>query len=307
MDGILIVDKPLGPTSFDVVARVRRAAGQKRVGHAGTLDPNASGVLVVCLGNATRIVEYLMNGRKGYRATAVFGIETDSEDATGQVVQTRDASHVTREMVERVLPKFTGRIMQIPPMVSAVHHNGERLYDLARKGQVVEREPRPVEIDRIDLIDFQPGANPVLTLDVECSKGTYIRTLCADIGRELGCGGHMSALVRTHVGEFRMEDAVSLEVIENMGAAGRLSELLRSADDALGEMPSVDVPSADVLRVLNGVTLSYAGVELPKGAAVRMHGPGGEFLAIGYVLESGESGTAVKPEKVFEKAESFAT
>ena len=209
MDGILSVDKPAGPTSHDIVARIRRITGVKRVGHAGTLDPMATGVLIVCLGDARRIVEYLADWRKSYRATAILGVETDTEDASGEVVGGSDCSRVARSDVDAVIPRFVGRIMQVPPMVSAVHHEGRRLYDLAREGRTVERSPRPVEVLSINIVSFEPGERACLVLDVVCSGGTYIRTLCMDIGRALGCGAHMSSLVRTAVGPFRVADAVT--------------------------------------------------------------------------------------------------
>ena len=298
MDGILNVNKPSGPTSHDIVALVRKATGIKRVGHAGTLDPIATGVLVVCLGNATRIVEYLMDWRKSYRATAIFGAETDTEDATGKVTNETDCSHLTRDDLEAVLPKFTGEIMQVPPMVSAVHHEGKRLYEIARAGRVVERAPRPVEIYSLNLVDFTPGTSPSAILDVECSKGTYIRTLCADIGKALDCGAYMSALVRTAVGRFRVEDAVSLETTEE---EGRLAEFLIPIDEALADMPEVHVSEENGHRIANGVMLpveALSRAELPQiGIPVRIKSPSG-LIAVGRLcLEKGR--VMLKPDKVF--------
>jgi len=300
MDGVLNVNKPCGPTSHDVVALIRRVARVKRVGHAGTLDPLATGVLIVCLGSATRIIEYLGDWRKKYRATAVLGIETDTEDATGQVTREADCSKVTREMIENVVPRFTGEIMQIPPMVSAVHHEGRRLYDLAREGKVVEREPRPVEVYSLDLVGFEPGKNASFTFDVECSSGTYVRTLCSDIGRALGCGAHMSALARTAVGRFRVEDAVSLEVIEQKAAEVALVELLHSMDEVLDDMPSVEVSRDDAERIANGVVLPAERLSLSQapGAPLRVHDPDGRLIAIG-ILRQADYGLELKPEKVF--------
>lgn len=303
MDGVLNVNKPSGPTSHDVVARIRHAAGVKRVGHAGTLDPLATGVLIVCLGNATRIVEYLRDWRKKYRATAVLGVETDTEDATGAVTRESDASEVTREMIEEAKPRFVGTIMQIPPMVSAVHHEGRRLYDLAREGKVVEREPRPVEVYSLTLVGFEPGKNASFAFDVECSSGTYVRTLCADIGRALGCGAHMSSLVRTAVGRFRVEDAVSLEAAEQKAAENTLAELLHSMDEVLDDMPSVQLSSDDAERIANGVVLSAERLSacggLPSpGAPLRVQDPDGRLIAIG-ILRQADYGLELKPEKVF--------
>ena len=305
MDGVLNVNKPAGPTSHDIVARIRQAARLKRVGHGGTLDPAASGVLLVCLGNATRIVEYLMDWRKSYRAGLVLGAETDTEDQTGRILREADCSHLTRETLEAVLPRFTGRISQVPPMVSALHQKGRRLYELARSGEIVERAPRSVEIYSLRLLSFEPGAKAEAVLEVECSRGTYVRTLCADIGRALDCGAHMSSLVRLAVGRFRLEDAVSLETAEEKAAAGRLSDILHTIDEVLDEMPPVGVLEADVERVTNGVMIPADRLprqtgELPTtGEPIRIHAPDGRLLAIGRFrhLPSGE--TVLKPDKVF--------
>ena len=238
MDGVLNIRKPGGPTSHDVVDEVRRIFEQKKVGHAGTLDPMATGVLVVCLGRATRIVEYLMGAPKEYRARMALGISTDTQDATGAVTGERDASPVTREAFEEAAAAFVGEIEQVPPMISALKHGGRPLYKLARDGITVERAPRTVTIHSIEVIGFQPGvggqepgaegASPSLLLEAEirvrCSSGTYIRTLCADIGEKLGCGAHMTALERTSVGRFRIEDSVTLEELCRASSEGRMGK-----------------------------------------------------------------------------------
>lgn len=305
MDGVLNVNKPSGPTSHDVVARIRRATRERRVGHAGTLDPAASGVLVVCLGNATRIVEYLMDWPKAYRASAVIGAETDTEDQTGCILRETDCSHVTREMAEAVLARFVGKTLQVPPMVSAVHHKGRRLYELARAGRVVERAPRPVEVYSLRLVDFSPGAKAAVVLDIECSRGTYVRTLCADIGRALDCGAYMSSLIRTAVGPFRLEDAVSIETVEEKAAAGRLGDIIHTIDEALGDMPSVSVSEDDVARITNGVPIPVERLprcngELPPiGTTVRIHAPDGRLLAIGRLRRVANGEAVLRAEKVF--------
>lgn len=206
MDGFLIVNKPAGMTSHDVVGRVRRALKQKRVGHAGTLDPDATGVLVVAVGQATRLLPHLCLEPKVYRATLGLGVATDTEDASGQLVAQADASHLTDETIRAVLPQFTGEIQQVPPMVSALHHNGQRLYDLARQGITVEREPRTITIHALEYL----GAGQ---LRVACSGGTYIRTLCKDIGEALGVPAHMASLVREAVGPYRLESALPLDAL----------------------------------------------------------------------------------------------
>ncbi len=234
MCGVLNVHKPAGMTSHDVVGQVRRLARQKRVGHAGTLDPDATGVLLVCLGAATRLSDYLAEEGKEYRAALALGATTTTEDASGEVLAETNASHITLADLQAVLPHFIGTILQIPPMVSAVHYQGQRLYALARQGITVERESRPVQIDSIALLDFTPGARAFAALDVACGKGTYIRTLCADIGSALGVGGHMAALQRTRVGRFTVADAVPLDTL----TPNTLPNYLVSPADALASLPA---------------------------------------------------------------------
>jgi tRNA pseudouridine55 synthase len=227
MDGFLLIDKPAGWTSHDVVARVRRLAGQKRVGHTGTLDPDATGVLVVCLGTATRLSEYASGYTKRYCASLALGIETDTQDASGRVVRSEDASRVSAADLEAVLPRFRGTTKQVPPMVSAVHHQGERLHDIARRGGVVEREARAVTVTSLIASDFEPGTVARATLDVECSTGTYVRTLCDDIGASLGVGGHMASLRRLSIGPFDVADAHHLDGLAAASEAGTFAELVR--------------------------------------------------------------------------------
>lgn len=296
MHGVLNVNKPSGPTSHDVVARIRRATGVKKVGHAGTLDPLASGVLLVCLGHATRIVEYLMDWPKSYRATAVFGVETDTEDSTGAIIRETDASYVTRDLIESIPPRFVGRIEQVPPMASAVHHEGKRLYDLARAGKVVEREGREVEIYSIRLIDFLPSDRPTAVLDIDCSKGTYIRTLCADIGSGLDCGAHMSALVRTGIGRFRVEDALTPDELED----GRLEEALHPIDEVLSDIPAAELTVEQAERASHGTDIPAVQVaDLPAvGKPIRLHDPEGRLLGIG-IVRVREGIPMLKPDKMF--------
>lgn len=300
MHGVLNVNKPMGPTSHDVVARIRRLSGVKRVGHAGTLDPLASGVLLVCVGQATRIVEYLMDWRKSYRATVVFGAETDTEDSTGRRTGETDASGITEEVVRAALAGFVGPIEQVPPMVSAVHHEGRRLYELARKGEVVEREARQVEVYSITLVEFRPGAEPTAVLDVDCSKGTYIRTLCADIGRALGPGGYMSALVRTAVGRFRVDDALTPDQIEALKDDGRFEDAIHPADEVLTGMPAADLTPEQAERAAHGTEIPAVQVpNLPAvGSPVRLHDPDGRLLGIG-VVRVHRGIPMLKPDKMF--------
>ncbi|MBC7806909.1 MAG: tRNA pseudouridine(55) synthase TruB [Akkermansiaceae bacterium] len=213
VDGIVNIHKPAGMTSHDVVARVRRVLKTKRVGHAGTLDPDATGVLVVAVGQATRLLPYLPLEPKVYIARAVFGSATTSEDASGVETESADASALAEEILSAAIPQFIGDIQQIPPMVSAVHHEGKRLYELARAGITVERDARPAKIFDISLSDFTPGARAEATLHVSCGSGTYIRTLCADLGKSVGLPAHMKTLVRTAVGHFTLGNAVGWETL----------------------------------------------------------------------------------------------
>ncbi len=209
LDGVLVVDKPAGMTSHDVVQVVRRVVGQRRVGHTGTLDPDATGVLVVCLGRAARLVQYLQAGRKTYAATMVLGRETSSQDASGEVLSDVDASHVDEHAVCVAMTRFQGDIEQVPPMVSALKVDGERLHEKARRGETVERDPRPVTIHDLVLEDFRPGRQPEVSFLVTCSAGTYVRTLAHDIGQLLGVGGSLTSLRRIANGPFTVDDAVS--------------------------------------------------------------------------------------------------
>lgn len=206
--GFLNIDKPLGMTSHDVVARARRAFGVRKVGHAGTLDPLATGVLVICLGRATRLSEYVMHAQKRYTARVQFGATTTTYDAEGEITTTQDAGHLTAEIVRAALPAFEGEQLQTPPMYSAIKKDGRKLYDLARAGQTVMLQPRPVRIESITLLAWEP---PVATLDVRCTSGTYIRSLAYDLGQALGVGAFLAGLRRTQSGNFLIEDALQPE------------------------------------------------------------------------------------------------
>ncbi len=292
MNGVLSIDKPAGMTSHDVVARVRRLAHLKRVGHAGTLDPDATGVLLVCLGAATRIADYLAEEGKEYQATLALGATTTTEDASGEVLTRADASRLTEQDLREVLPRFVGDIAQTPPMVSAVHHAGRRLYELAREGITVERAARTIRIDGIELIDFRPGELALATLDVACGKGTYIRTLCADIGAALGVeghvGGHMAALRRTRVGAFTVESALPLAELTEENLPG----LLVSASDALRRFPAHRVnDEAELDAVRHGRSLVSA---ISPANVVRIVSGENELLALGRA-----DGERLHPFKVF--------
>ena len=288
MNGVLNIDKPAGMTSHDVVARIRRLAHLKRVGHAGTLDPDATGVLLVCLGTATRLSDFLADEGKEYRATLALGATTTTEDASGEVLTRADAGHLSPADLAAVLPRFVGDVSQIPPMVSAVHHEGRRLYELAREGVTVERAARTIRIDAIRLLDFTPGEAASATLDVACGKGTYIRTLCADLGAALGVGGHMATLRRTRVGGFRLDTATPLADLTEEGLPGRL--VLPA--DALGEMPVHPLATeADEDAVRHGRALPS---HLTADTVARILDAQGALLALGRA-----DGEQLHPFKVF--------
>ena len=307
MDGVLNVHKTTGPTSHDVVDQIRRLFGQKKVGHAGTLDPMASGVLVVCLGKATRVVEHLMATRKEYRAGITLGCSTDTQDSTGAVIARSDASNVTREAFEKAASGFVGRIEQVPPMVSAIKHQGKRLYKIAREGKTIERKPRKVDVYSIEVLAFEPGPRSEAEMLVECGSGTYIRTLCADIGSALGCEAHMSMLQRTKVGRFRIEDSVTLARLAEAKAQGCLETSVIGISDALNDLPAVSIGADDVGRVLHGMPVgisrefgpSRQDVRWDRGQCpdVRILGPDGELIGLG-AIASEHGKTLLRPRKV---------
>ena len=276
MDGILVVNKPQGGTSHDVVGRIRRLTHQKRVGHAGTLDPMATGVLLVCLGRATRVAEYLMESDKTYRAVVRLGVETDTYDAEGQVVATHPVN-VDESDLRAALVHFVGAIDQVPPMYSALKRKGKPLYQLARQGIEVEREPRRVTIYDISLRAWQP---PDVTIYVRCSSGTYIRSLAHDIGAMLECGAHLAALTRLASGSFRLEDAATFQDLEGLHAS-RLRGLLHPLDTALQDLPILTLDADRARRMVLGQAIPIVGVEASAGSSLcRAHDVSGALLAI---------------------------
>lgn len=263
MDGVLVVDKPAGVTSHDVVAVVRRTADQPKVGHAGTLDPRATGVLVVCLGRATRLVPYLQSSVKTYDARMRLGVETTTLDADGEVTAEHDASSVDEALLCEALRSFVGEIEQVPPMVSAVRIGGERLYHKARRGEVVPRPPRKVHIHDIVLEDFEPGQRAEAAFLVTCSAGTYIRTLAADVGERLGVGAHLVALRRLASGRFCLEGAIDLAKVTELGSCGRLGEALLSPAEAVADYPMISIDSDAARQLANGQPLPPTGLDGP--------------------------------------------
>ena len=249
MQGFLIIDKPAGISSHDVVRRVRKAAGMRRVGHAGTLYPLATGILPIALGDATRLIEYFANREKGYSATMRLGSETDTQDSEGEVLATAAWDTVTSDQLEQTLLSFRGEIEQVPPMYSALKKDGVPLYRLARQGIEIERPARNMTIHSLKVTRFEP---PEVDFDVVCSKGTYVRTLCHDIGRQLGSLAHMTSLRRFLHGSFDLSTAVTLEQVEECGPEG-LYDLLLSPLDALADLPRFTIEGEAYSRLLNGI------------------------------------------------------
>ena len=291
INGIFNIRKEAGYTSFDAVAKLKRITGTKKMGHTGTLDPGAEGVLVVCAGNATGIVSLLENDRKTYEAVMRLGVRTDTLDMSGEVTDTAEIN-LSEEEVIKAVKSFTGEITQIPPMYSAVKINGKRLYELARKGETVERKSRKVHIYSTEILDI---SLPLVKFRTECSKGTYIRTLCDDIGEKLGCYGAMESLLRTGCGRFRIEDAHTLGEI---ACSEDFSEYAMSVEDFFGDLPEIRVtPEKDVL-VLNGNKINCSENDadgiIPASGMIRMYTSDGIFRAV-YRYNEG----VMEPVKMF--------
>lgn len=294
-EGVLIVHKEAGWTSHDVVAKVRKLLGGSKVGHAGTLDPNATGVLPVLVGRATRIAEYLINWDKEYRAVLRLGETTDTQDATGQVLTKVDPSETTEDVLQAVIARFRGVQQQLPPMYSAVKVGGQPLYKAARAGRTVEREERSIAIHQLEIVALH-GRDVVLR--IVCSKGTYIRTLCADIGEALGVGGHLLTLERCRVGPLTIEQAMTIDQVTACLTAGTLCERLISLDQLLFQLPAVVVNAEQAQRVLHGSTVfPVKAAHLPSApVSVRLKDEAGQLLAIG-THDSGGAGS-IKIRKV---------
>ena len=294
--GILNIDKPYGMTSMEVVRRIKRALGMKKgVGHGGTLDPIATGVIPVCVGQATRVMEYLLDGSKEYACRIRMGVSTDTYDAMGEIVAERDSSHVSRQQIESALEEFRGEIAQVPPMYSALKRQGRRLYDLAREGVEVEREARPVVVHEISLTSWEP---PVAAVNAVCGKGFYVRSLAQDLGESLGCGGHLEALVRRRTGPFHLDNAISLEGAVGRIESGCVDELLHSPDSVLESMPAMTVGQPHLKMIRNGRPL-------PPGVGLDTHAPNeraraydtdGAFVAI---MRFDDTLRQWRPDKVF--------
>lgn len=300
MDGILVVIKPPGMTSHDVVDFLRHLAGQRRIGHTGALDPGAAGVLVLCLGNAARLAEYLTTTEKRYRAEAVLGLVTDTLDAQGRIVQRGETGGVTHAEVEEVLKSLEGEWDMEPPMVSAARHHGKRLYQLAREGKVVERKARRVRIQSCRLVEYTDGPPPKVLFDVVCSKGTYVRTLCAQLGERLGCGAYVSFLVRTRNGPWSIHDAVTLERIDRAARDGEIDRYVLPMDAGLVNWPRIELTAEAAKALSHGTQVAAppAARKLQPGQLTRVYDNLGRFLAIGR-YELTDAGR-IAPVKVFE-------
>jgi tRNA pseudouridine55 synthase len=293
-EGVLVVDKPAGPTSHDVVARVRRLFSTRRVGHAGTLDPPATGVLLVGLGRATRLLRFLQDLEKVYAATVAFGVSTSTQDATGAVLR-RQPCGFTEDELRAEAHAFVGDIEQVPPMVSAVKVGGEPLYRAARRGEVVERAARAVRVYDLAVESYDEGAGRAGIL-VRCSSGTYVRTLASDLGDRLGCGAHLSTLRRLAIGSFSASEAVTLEALESLGGVQRRERLLPMVE-ALRDFPSVSVAGEVVDAVRNGRPIDVAAPE--TGRPVAVLDPAGELLAV----YAPEAGGGLRPSAVLAPAD----
>jgi tRNA pseudouridine55 synthase len=289
VNGWVVLDKPVGMTSTHAVAAVKRTLNAKKAGHAGTLDPLASGILPIALGEATKTVPFVMDGQKSYVFTVAWGVETDTDDAEGKPVQATN-TYPDREAVAAALPRFTGRIEQVPPRYSAIKIGGERAYDLARDGETVELQPRAVEIARLVLVGHDGDRS---ILEADCGKGTYVRAIARDLGRALGCLGHVAALRRTRVGPFSEETAAMIADLQAAAAAPEASTALRPVEAALGDLPSVPVSRDMAVRLMRGQPVILRGRDAPV-AGKAYATCGGVLVAVGDVAK-GE----LVPHRVF--------
>lgn len=292
LSGILNVDKPAGWTSFDVVGFVRRRCGVKRVGHAGTLDPAATGVLPVLIGQATRLTEYLVDATKAYEAIVELGVETDTYDAEGEVVARADASGVTREQIEAALPVFRGDFLQTPPVYSALKRDGVPMYKRARRGETVEMEPRPVRVDELYVTEW---TTPRVRLHVECAKGFYVRSLAHDLGASLGVGGSLAGLRRSRVGAFRAEDAVDIESLRSAFEAGDWERFLFAPDEVLLHWRAAILADANASRLRNGLPVRTDESQSAEEGLCRAYNTDGDFVGLARLGRD----KLLAPEKMF--------
>lgn len=293
MNGIINFYKPRGMTSHDAVYYFRRLLKIKKVGHTGTLDPEATGVLPICIGKATRVSQYIIESDKEYIGCLTLGKETDTQDSSGQVILSSD-KEVTEDDIVTSFNKFKGKSSQIPPMYSAVRHKGKKLYELARQGKVVERKAREINIYDLDILEIKD--NREINFYSKCSKGTYIRTLCNDIGRDLGTYGHMSYLKRVGVGQFKLEDSLSMEYLDSL-SPDEIKELIMPMDMALDTLNRIDLEEKYFSRIINGVMVPIASRPINSIDNYRVY-CNNEFIGVGQIIEK-ENREFVKMNKVF--------
>ncbi|MDQ2086893.1 tRNA pseudouridine(55) synthase TruB [Herbivorax sp. ANBcel31] len=293
MDGIINVLKPAGMTSFDVVGYLRRVLKIKKIGHTGTLDPCAVGVLPVCIGKATKAIEFLIDKDKTYRAELTLGVSTDTQDGTGEIIK-KSPVNVSRNEIEKVVKSFVGEYSQIPPMHSALKVNGKKLCDIAREGKVIERKPRNIKIYSIDILHIK---EKTVVFDVECSKGTYIRTLCDDIGNKLGCGGYMSFLLRRQAGVFDLSTTLTLEEIEAFAIEDTLQKRMILIDEIFRNYNKITLSSKDTKKFANGMKIKIDD-RFKNEKSLKVYGYGGRFLALGQIIRVNDS-TILKSKKMF--------
>ena len=288
VDGILVLDKPLGVTSNRALQTAKHLYFAAKAGHTGSLDPLATGVLPLCFGEATKFSQYLLDADKAYQSTFVLGVATATGDAEGEILATANGCHITEAAVLEALAEFRGEIEQVPSMYSAIKQNGQPLYKLARQGKEVERKARKVVIKQLELRGFRAGENPQVDIYLECSKGTYVRSIAEDLGKALGCGAHVSALRRTRAGPFSIEDSVSLNTLEALKSNEQLAQmdaLLLPADTALGGLPLVRLSESGGFYIRQGQPVQVPNA--PCDGMVRVALETGEFLGIGEILDDG--------------------
>jgi tRNA pseudouridine55 synthase len=306
MNGILNIFKPKGISSFQAVKEVKNILNIPKAGHAGTLDPSASGILLVCIGQATKIVQFLVDLKKYYQGEMILGISTDSQDSEGNIIQRKKVKNdIDEERIKRIFLKYKNINSQIPPMFSATHYKGERLYRLARKGIEVKRSPKKIKIYKLNLLNFNQKMNhPIIKFEVVCSKGTYIRTLCNDIGNELGCGAYLSNLVRKKIGYFNLEDSINLDALKKEKILEK--KYLISIDSALKGLNNVTVRNEAIKTVLNGGSISNEQIttntkisKIGRSKFIKIYDLENNLLSIGIPIKKNEKDLIFKPIKVF--------
>ena len=288
IDGILVLDKPGGMSSNRALQVAKRLYGAAKAGHTGSLDPLATGVLPLCFGEATKFSQFLLDADKAYQSTFVLGTATDSGDAEGEVLHSQDSGHISQQQVAAALEAFRGEIEQAPSMFSAIKHQGQPLYKLARRGVEVERKARRVVIKQLDLLAFRAGARAEVDIYLECSKGTYVRSIAEDLGRALGCGAHVASLRRTRAGPFSLADSVSLGTLEALKANGQeaqMDALLLPADAAVRALPLVSLSESGGFYIRQGQPVQVPNA--PRDGMVRVALESGEFLGVGEILDDG--------------------